>query len=346
MKSIKKIPFIQIFLVQVREYIRDPGVLFWALGFPITMAYVLGLAFSAGRPTEYRVAIVSDDVQQKSIVEKKLSNIDRKRFHIIYSGSGEEVTRLMQKGHIAFFITMDNDVLRYHFDPANEQSLMAYFTFKENLRGNSQEDLVVLKGRGQRYIDFLVPGLLAMGIMNSAIWGSGWVLIEYRMKKLLRRMAATPMRKWEFFLGHAMTRLTLNVFEFSFLWVFAYMVFDIPFNGSTAGLALVFLSGNFAFNGIAVLTASRTDNSRIGNGLINAVTMPMMLLSGVFFSYENFPQWAVNVIRYLPLTLIVDSLRTLFLEGAVFSQILYPSVILIFIGSVTFILGLRFFRWS
>lgn len=347
MISFKTLPFLQLFTIQIKEYIRDPGILFWALGFPISMAYVLGVAFSSGNIKTNSIAVVLNG-QERIAIEQMLTGVDRDRFTVRYVASEGEASHLIQRGRISFYMmrNRDGENFRYYFDPANEQSLLAYHQFKEALRRDSGADLVVLRGKGERYIDFLIPGLLAMGLMNSALWGSGWTLIEYRMKKLLRRMAATPMRKWEFFLGHIMTRLLLSVLEFVFLWIFALLMFDLPFQGSLAGLATVFLAGNLGFNGIAILTASRTDNSRIGNGLINAVTFPMMLLSGIFFSYENFPLWAVEMIRYLPLTLLADSLRALFIEGAGFGDVLIPSLILLTYGGISFATGLKCFRWS
>ncbi len=345
---LKRLPFYQIFSIQSKEFVRDPGVLFWALGFPLAMAAVLGFAFSGGAPKAYTVAVVTDSLSpsQRTELEERLSRVDSSRFTLLTPASVEEARLLIQRGRIAFYVLPVEGELTYHFDPANEQSLLAYYAFRESLTENKKSPLVPLTASGQRYIDFLIPGLLAMGVMNSALWGSGWTLIEYRMKKLLRRMAATPMRKGEFFLGHLFTRLVLSLVESLFLWGFSWWIFDVEFRGSLQGLFLVVLAGNICFNGIAILMASRTDNSRIGNGLINAISLPMMLLSGIFFSYENFPSWAVDIIRYLPLTLLADSLRSLFVEGADLVSVLLPSALLIVSGLLFFRLGLRIFRWS
>ncbi len=342
-----KTPILQIFSIQVKEFIRDPGVLFWALGFPLLMTVVLGGAFSGEGSRGYTIAVVLDDRSTPQL-EDSLRDVDRDQFRIQFVKTKNEANRLMQKGRISFYITggVKIDEFQYSFDPVNEQSHLAYMIFKKQLQNDGEEDIIALKATGQRYIDFLIPGLLAMGIMNAALWGSGWTLIEYRMKKLLRRMSATPMRKWEFFFGHILTRLLLSSLEFSFLWIFASFMFDLPFSGSVTELLIVFLAGNFAFNGIAIGIGSRTDNSRIGNGLINAVSIPMMLLSGIFFSYENFPSWAVEVIRYLPLTLLTDSLRAIFLEGVGIEEVLVPSAILFATGGATFLAGLKLFRWS
>jgi ABC-2 type transport system permease protein len=108
---------------------------------------------------------------------------------------------------------------------------------------------------------------------------------------------------------------------------------------------LVFLAGIFAFSGFAILIASRTSKTEVANGLVNAVTLPMMILSGVFFNYHNFPDWALPVIQVLPLTLVADSIRAVFIEAAGVAQILKPVIILVTTGAITFVIGLRIFRW-
>jgi ABC-2 type transport system permease protein len=184
-----------------------------------------------------------------------------------------------------------------------------------------------------------------MGIMGSAMWGIGWSLIEMRMKKLLRRMAATPMRKSIFLGSFFVTRLIINAIEFAAIFLFAFFYFGVRVEGSVPALVMVLISGNLAFAGLAVFTASRTANSRVGNGLINSVTFPMTLLSGVFFSYHNFPDWAVPIVRKLPLTLLADSIRSIFTEGAGFAVTLLPTLTLVLIGLVFFAVGIRIFRW-
>jgi ABC-2 type transport system permease protein len=181
--------------------------------------------------------------------------------------------------------------------------------------------------------------------MNSCIWGIGWGLVESRMKKLLRRMVATPLKKPIFFTSHMIVRIVLGTLETFLLILFSYMYFGTHITGSIPAFITVFLSGIFAFAGIAILMASRTSKTEVANGLVNAVTLPMMILSGIFFNYHNFPDWAVPIIQALPLTLVADSIRSIFIEGAGFIEVLRPVIILCAIGLVTFTAGLRVFKW-
>lgn len=158
-------------------------------------------------------------------------------------------------------------------------------------------------------------------------------------------MVATPLKRSVFLSSHIVTRMILGGVETLLLFAFAYFYFDTEITGSILAFVLVFISGILAFSGIGILIASRTDKSEIGNGLINAVTLSMTILSGVFFNYHNFPEWAVPVIQVLPLTLLADSIRSIFIEGYGIADVLRPVLALTSIGFVTFALGLKLFKW-
>ena len=146
-------------------------------------------------------------------------------------------------------------------------------------------------------------------------------------------MVATPMKKSNFLLALITARFAMNVMEAVLLCTFAWLYFGIEIQGSWPALILVFLAGNIAFSGISVLTSSHTANPEVGNGIINAIVTPMMVVSGVFFSYHNFPDWALPVIRYLPLTMIADSFRSIFNEGGRFTGCVVRSIIADHYGS-------------
>jgi ABC-type multidrug transport system permease subunit len=107
----------------------------------------------------------------------------------------------------------------------------------------------------------------------------------------------------------------------------------------------MFLAGNIAFAGIAVFVSSRTSNTEAGNGMINFVVFPMMILSGIFFSYQNFPDWSLPVIKNLPLTMLTDGVRSIFNEGAGYHEVALPVLILLIIGISFFSVGLKIFKW-
>jgi ABC-2 type transport system permease protein len=139
--------------------------------------------------------------------------------------------------------------------------------------------------------------------------------------------------------------MAMNFLEAVLLILFAWLVFHITIQGSIPALLAIFIAGNIGFAGLAFFISCRTAKTEIGNGLINVIVMPMMLLSGVFFSYHNFPDKLVPFIQKLPLTMVADGMRSIFIEGAGMAQIAIPVGVLILGGLVFFILGLKYFRW-
>jgi ABC-type multidrug transport system permease subunit len=208
-----------------------------------------------------------------------------------------------------------------------------------------QADVSPLTLKGVRYIDFLVPGLIAFGIMSDILWGISYTIIERRSQKLLRRMVATPMRKTNLIVSLMFVRILMNLLNAAVIILAAWLIFDVRIQGSPGALFALFLAGNVAFTGIAVLISSRTSKTEVGNGWINAVQMPMLILSGIFFSYHNFPEWSIGVIRLLPLTALADGFRSLFNEGAGWTDILAPAASLTLVGLLCLALGMKLFTW-
>ena len=177
------------------------------------------------------------------------------------------------------------------------------------------------------------------------MWGISYNLIDKRIRKLLRRMVATPMKKSAFLMAQFIARLGLSGMEVAIILVFTWAYFGIEIQGSIPGFLLLFIAGNAAFTGIAILISSRTSNTQIGNGLINMVVMPMMILSGIFFSYHGFPDWMIAVIRWMPLTILADSIRSVFNEGAMFMDVLPAIGVLISVGAVFYLIGIKMYKW-
>ncbi len=155
-----------------------------------------------------------------------------------------------------------------------------------------------------------------MNLMNSGMWGIGFALVEQRQRKLLKRFVASPMRRSDFLLALASSRLVLMLIELVLLLGFGVLVFHLQIAGSWATILTITTIGALCFGGIGLLTASRAQKIETISGLINVVMMPMWILSGVFFSYERFPVVFHPFIKALPLTALNDALRAAILEGA------------------------------
>lgn len=368
----------QLTIALFREIIREPGVLFWGILFPILMSLGLGLAFTKKTDVIRKVAIITKDERSENpsdnsvltrflqgsceknssgnkdswiwryiIKDEKLGN----SIFLIYDLEWEKAMTLLKRGTINVLLVGSNNTVEYHFDPMNPDAQLTYLKLSKVV-GNgeiqsvqSNTEIKPLTVSGTRYIDFLVPGLMTMGIMMSCMWGISYGIIEKRSKKLLRRLVATPMRKSHFLIALITVRITMNFIESAALFIFALLAFKMTIQGNISALILIFLAGNIAFAGLAILISSHTSNTEVGNGLINFVVMPMMILSGIFFSYQNFPEWSLPVIKKLPLTILTDGVRSIFNEGAGYREAALPILILIAIGVLFFTIGLKIFKW-
>ncbi|MFN3404572.1 MAG: ABC transporter permease [Cytophagaceae bacterium] len=344
-------PVLQLISVQIKSFLREPGVLFWAIGFPVLMAWILGIAFTQKIESRRTVMMTGDiGTEMKNSFEELLAADigSPTRIKFIY-GTNDEAVSALRKGEISLYVETSPGQLTFHFDPNNPEAQNTYLIIDREFRKRREADqkskIVKVHTPGSRYIDFLLPGLIAMGIMNSCIWGISWTLIDYRIKKLLRRMIATPMRKSDFLVAQFATRLLITVIEAAILFGFGYFYFNVTITGSFTALTTIFLAGLISFSGMAILVSSRVSNTEIANGIINAVTLPMMILSGIFFSYQNFPEWALPIIKALPLTMLADGLRTVVTEGTGIAGIITPSVILILQGIAFFYAGLKIYKW-
>jgi ABC-type multidrug transport system permease subunit len=205
---------------------------------------------------------------------------------------------------------------------------------------------VLVTEPGTRYVDFLVPGLVGMNIMSAGMWGVGWVIVEDRQKKLLRRMVATPMRRSHYLLAFVLVRLLFLVLEVPVLVGFAVVAFGVPLRGSVLALGAMAVLGALAFAGLGLLVASRAKNTQTASGLMNLVMMPMFVLSGVFFSADHFPSFIQPAVRALPLTALNDGLRAVMNEGAAPLALLPQAALLAGVAVASFGAALRLFRWT
>jgi len=349
--------------VHFKEFWREPGIIFWALFFPILMALGLGMAFSKRGELLRTIAVVSiegvnnieflkngEKSEDGSYTIRKIGNkeLGFTNFRFI-EVTWEDGVQMLQRGRTNLVIKNDGDSIQYHFDPSNPDAQLIYIQLYNAINGNQlvsdPESIKTLKQEGTRYVDFLIPGLMAMGVMMSCMWGISYTNVDRRNKKLLRRMVATPMRKYNYIAAQFISRLALTATEAIVLILFSIWFFNIKIEGSVPALIVLFVSGNIAFTGIAMLASSRTSTSQVVNGLINVVVLPMMILSGIYFSYHNFPDFLIPIIKLLPLTMLADNVRSIFLEGFGLLEILPTAGILTTVGLVFFSAGMKVFKW-
>jgi len=343
-------PLAQLVLARLREFYREPEAVFWVYGFPILMVVALGIAFR-NKPVE-RVVVDIAAGPRADAVAASLGPQDRFTVAVHPADDCQRHLRTGKTDVVVLPAAPPATGFTYLFDPTRPESLLARNTVNDALqRAAGRADPVgvrdeELQGPGSRYIDFLVPGLLGMSLMGGGLWGVGFVIVDMRIRKLLKRFLATPMKRGDFLAAIMISRLCFMVPEVLILLVFGWLAFGVVIQGSILAVVALILLGAFTFAGIGLLVASRATTMETVSGLMNLVMLPMWVLSGIFFSAERFPAVAQPVIQLLPLTPLIDALRAVMLEGQALTEQLPRLGILLAWGLGTFALALRWFRWQ
>jgi ABC-2 type transport system permease protein len=333
------------------ELKREPEVVFWVFVFPLLLALGLGIAFRNKPGDAISVAIVSGagSADAQALLTRSPQH-DHFKPQVVDT---DEASKGFRLGKFDLVIEPDDKGgFRYHYDPARPESVLAKTEVNDALQtAAGRKDAVSTTSvtssePGSRYIDFLIPGLLGMNLMNSGMWGIGFALVDMRQRKLLKRFVGTPMRRGDFLLALASSRLILMIIEVGLLLVFGVIFFHMRVLGSIAAIALIAAMGSLTFGGVGLLTASRAQKIESVSGLINLVMMPMWIFSGVFFSYERFPAVLHPLIKALPLTALNDALRASILEGTPLLHQGPRLLVLVLWGGISFVLALKWFRWT
>ena len=340
---------VELVLARWRSFYREPGILFWSFGFPIVLAIALGIAFRNRPPEPVRAAVVtsgSDDTFANDVLDELAGAKDVTARAL----DDKEAERALVSGKVAIVI-VPGPPRSYRYDPSRPESRLARALVDDRLqRAGGRVDAFtandsVITEPGSRYIDFLIPGLIGTGLMQSGLWGVGYVIVEMRVRKLMKRLLATPMRRLDFLLGFVLVRALFLLVELPVLLLFAVLVFGVPVHGSLPLLVAIATLGSLSFAGLGLLIASRAENIQTASGLINVASLPMFITSGTFFSSGRFPAAVQPVVRALPLTALNDALRAVMLDGATFTGVARELALLSVWGVVSFALALRIFRW-
>jgi len=336
---------VELTLARLREFVREPEALFWSFFFPIVMSVAMAIAFPSRGAQPVRVGVPPGPAAET--LRKTLSADPGV---VVRDVAPDEELRVLREGGVHVIVRPGHPPA-YRFDPDREESRTARLVVDQVLKRaagrvepwQAREEAIAIPG--SRYVDWLIPGIVGLGIMSNSMWSIGFMTVQMRLRKLLKRLAASPMRKWEFLAAQVLARLLFLGPEVAVPLVFGVLAFGMPVQGSVVDIAVVSLIGALAFGSIGLLVGSRVRTLEAISGLMNLTMVPMWVLSGVFFSSSNFPEVVQPLIRALPLTAVVDALRAVVLEGATLDGIGTELAILSAWTVVPFLVGLRIFKW-
>ncbi len=365
MDMFKSSPLFQLYLVRLRDFYRQPARVFWVYGFPTLMAIALGLAFQNRPPGPVDIDLVKSEgaAGLKAAIEAhntELTSEARAGKHRrnvasieIYEAGREEAITRLKTGETPLVIEPSGpESWVYHYDPTRPEANTARQVVDDVLqRAAGRTDPCLTQDAyvsepGSRYIDFLIPGLIGLNAMGGGLWGIGFLVVNFRIAKLLKRFVATPMPRRDFLLALLGARLTFILPDLTVLLLLGKLMFQMPIRGNLALVLFIDLLGGLAFAGIGLLVGCRATTTETVSGLMNLVMLPMWLLSGVFFMSNRFPDFLQPLITILPLTQLVTALRQVILRGDTLPDVSFSLLVLAAWAIGTFALALRFFRWT
>lgn len=372
-------PLLELTRARIREFVREPEAVFWVFVFPVLLAVALGIAFRETGPATVQIAVEADGLQGPGSSSGRLMEWLEGRSDIeAVLLSPEEAARALRTGRVSLVLQparseapvagnpeggetvstapplpgLEREGLVYRYDPTRSESKVARLVVDDALqREMGREDVAEFRDEaealpGARYIDFLIPGLVGLNLMGSGMWGLGFAVVQARTRKLLKLLAATPMRRSHFLLSFMLSRLIFLALEVVALIGFGWIAFGVSVQGSILTLGVISLVGAMSFAGLGLLVAARTRTIEGVSGLMNLVMLPMWLLSGTFFAATRFPDFWQPVIQALPLTALNDALRATMSEGLPITASLPDLLVMVAWGSVSFLMALRWFRWQ
>jgi len=345
MRTDTRHPLVELTLARLREFVREPEAMFWAFIFPIIMSVALAVAFPG---QESRPALVG--IREGAGAEAVRTALSGRDDIVVREVPAGDDLRVIRDGEVHVLV-VPGDPPTYRFDPDRAEGRVARLVVDSALKqaaGRAEpwvarEEPIVVPG--SRYIDWLIPGLIGMNIMSTGMWGIGFAIVQARLRKLLKRLAASPMRRSDYLLAQMLARLGFLAPEVAVPLLFGALALGMPIRGSIVSIAAVCVWGAMTFTGLGLLAASRPKTLEAISGVLNLTMLPMWVVCGVFFSSSNFPPVVQPVIQALPLTALNDSLRAVILEGATLPQIGSELAILGVWAVSSFVFALKLFRW-
>jgi len=321
------------------EFVRDRSAMSWSIVIPFVLVFGLGLIFSRGDTDQYTVAVANTPASAMTAsthrffatrfinfvpvedLDDAIAKVSRHQFDLLIDPQGQ---------------------LRYWINP---DSPAGYIVERLLLQADPSAAQQEVEGEPVRYVDWLVPGILGMNLMFGCLFGIGYVIVRYRKNGFLKRLHATPLSAFEFITAQALSRLILTLSVAAFVFAAVKLMLGIRMEGNYLTLLLIAVLGCTALISLSLVIAARISSEEFAGGLLNMLSFPMMLLSGVFFSLEGSPGWLQSGAQALPLTQMLIAARAVMIDGASVIQVGPQLAILAAMTIVFLLLGSALFRW-
>ena len=340
-----------IFKARNYEFFRDRSAFGWNFLFPFLLIAGFGIIFGGKTYTEYKIGIFPSDTKQVSVAELNIPQRFKDTQYLKFIGFHNAAEGLDKLKHhrIDFLLKTGNGPHQYWVSDASPKGYVVEQLFKASLvpaesKLNAQKRAI--QGSAVRYIDWLFPGILAMNMMFSALWGVGYVVVRYRKNGVLKRLKATPLNAFEYLTAQAISRIFLLMFTLVIVWTGCDLIFSFRVQGSYLDLFVIFFLGSLSLTSLGLVLASRGTSEEFTTGILNFISWPMMFLSEVWFSLEGAPQWVKSSAKIFPLTHMLTAARKVMHDGAGLIEV-GPEIIVLTLMTLGFLtIGAALFSWN
>jgi ABC-type multidrug transport system permease subunit len=332
-----------VFAARNREFVRDRGTLAWNIVMPVILVFGLAFVFGGEGHNQYTVGVL----QSSSEIDTGEHPFLESRFiEFVPVGDEADGFRKVERHRLDLLVRFEGEP-RYWVNP---ESPSGYFAERLLLQSDAavgeQMQKAQISGDPIRYVDWVLPGILGMNMMFSCLFGVGYVVVRYRKNGFLKRLRATPLMPYEFIVAQVASRLMLVLIVTAFVYTATHLILDTRMDGSYLTLLVVTVVGCISMVSLGLLIAARVTSEELAGGLLNMISWPMMILSGVWFSLEGAGPAVQGLAKVFPLTHILDAARAVMLDGATLVDIA-PSMIVLTLLSLVFLgLGAYYFRWG
>ena len=340
-----------MFKARNREFFRDRAAFGWNFLFPFLIVAGFGVIFGAKTYTEYNIGLFPHETVAVSLTQVQIPAGLRDMRYIKFIGIPTKAEGLdkLQHHKIDFLLKLGDPPYAYYVSEASPKGYVIEQMFKSSLippdfKIDAQKKEI--QGTAIRYLDWLFPGILAMNMMFSALWGVGYVVVRYRKNGVLKRLKVTPLTAFEYLSAQAMSRIFLLMFTLVIVWLGCDFIFSFTVLGSYMNLILIFFLGSTSLTALGLVLASRGTSEEFTTGILNFISWPMMFLSEVWFSLEGAPQWVQGVSQIFPLTHILTAVRKIMQDGAGLMDVSVEITILTLMTLAFLTLGAVMFSWN
>jgi len=329
-----------IFRARNLEFLRDRSSLSWNIILPVVLMFGLSFIFGGGARAEYTVGVLQSEVRidRSSDPFLRTDYID-----FVPVQDHEEGMAKIARHQLDLLVRLEPP-RQYWINPDSSKGYFVEFALKQSFDDRHIEKARIT-GEPVRYVDWVLPGILGMNMMFSCLFGVGYVVVRYRKNGFLKRLRATPLRAFEFVIAQVASRLLLILVITVFVYAGTSYFLDTRMEGSYLTLLTIAVLGAISLISMGLMVAARVTSEELAGGLLNLVTWPMMMLSGVWFSLEGADEWVQQSARVFPLTHVLDAARAVMIDGATIKDVL-PQMALLSLMSMLFLtLAASIFRW-